>query len=303
MPKILIVDDSAVDQRLAGGLLAIDPDLEIEYASDGREALEQIAACAPDLVLTDLRMPNVDGLELVARVKAEHPGIPVILMTSVGSEEIAVQALKKGAASYVPKRVLNKELHSTIQSVLDVSLRQFGADRLFQEMTRTEYEFELSNNPKLLPQLINLLQEAVTRIGVCGESDCLRVAIALEEVLANALYHGNLEISSELRDTDVNAYNALVAERLSARPYIDRRIFVHATITREKATFTIRDQGPGFDTANLPDPTAPANFEKAGGRGVMLMRTFMSEVCYNEIGNEVRLTKLAAAPTDASSQC
>jgi anti-sigma regulatory factor (Ser/Thr protein kinase) len=57
------------------------------------------------------------------------------------------------------------------------------------------------------------------------------------------------------------------------------------------AVFVIRDEGPGFEVAGRPDPTEPENLEQAGGRGILLMRTFMDEVLFNERGNEVTLVK------------
>jgi anti-sigma regulatory factor (Ser/Thr protein kinase) len=115
--------------------------------------------------------------------------------------------------------------------------------------------------------------------------------VALEEALANALYHGNLEVSSSLREDDDRAYYALVEQRVRESPYRDRRIHVEAKLSREQAVFVIRDEGCGFDPALLPDPTDPANLEKSSGRGVLLMRTFMDEVCYNNVGNQVTLCK------------
>ena len=65
-----------------------------------------IAAEKPDIVVSDLQMPEMDGLELVETIRREHPGLPVILMTAHGSEETAIQALRKGATNYVAKRNL-----------------------------------------------------------------------------------------------------------------------------------------------------------------------------------------------------
>jgi len=66
---------------------------------------------------------------------------------------------------------------------------------------------------------------------------------------------------------------------------------VAVEITPQMGRFVIRDQGPGFDPTSLPDPTAPENLEKVSGRGLLLMRTFMDEVHFNEVGNEVVLIK------------
>ena len=92
-----------MDRRLVGGILEKNPDWTIIYAVNGKEALEEIEKHIPDLVLTDMQMPEMNGLELVTAVKEEYPFIPVLLMTAQGSEEIAVQALRRGAASYVPE--------------------------------------------------------------------------------------------------------------------------------------------------------------------------------------------------------
>ena len=103
MPTVLVVDDSSVDRSRIGGLLLKSSELNVEYAIHGAEAAQRIAQSPPDLVLTDLIMPEMDGLELVAYVAVHHPQIPVILMTGKGNEETAVRALQAGAASYVPK--------------------------------------------------------------------------------------------------------------------------------------------------------------------------------------------------------
>ena len=106
MTRILVVDDSAVDRRLASGLLENIPHVEIEFAENGLEALEQMKIREPDLVLTDLQMPKFDGLKLVQAIGLHHSSVPVVLMTRQGSEEIAIEALKQGAASYVTKSQL-----------------------------------------------------------------------------------------------------------------------------------------------------------------------------------------------------
>ena len=93
MPTVLVVDDSAVDRRLVKGLLSKGTDIQVELAASGEEALERVSQSPPALIVTDLVMPGISGLELVARVVESHPEIPVILMTGKGSEETAVLAL------------------------------------------------------------------------------------------------------------------------------------------------------------------------------------------------------------------
>ena len=106
MSNILVVDDSDVDRQLIEGFLKDVGELEITFAANGAEALDAMEQRVPDLVVTDLFMPKIDGLELVAQSRERFPLVPVMLVTSKGNEEIAVQALQQGAASYVPKRLL-----------------------------------------------------------------------------------------------------------------------------------------------------------------------------------------------------
>ena len=291
MPTVLVVDDVPADRRLVADFLKEDGDFTLWFAANGAEALEKMERETPDLVVTDLMMPEVGGLELVRTCRSRYPLVPVILITSRGSEEIVVQALEQGAASYVPKQAFPRRLLSTVRNVLAVSHSRRGHTRLMECMTRTECVFALENNSTLIHPLVAYLQERTSQLDVCDEADRTRIGVALEEALANALYHGNLEVGSELRGEDDKAYHTLIVGRAQQTPYQGRRIHVEAKLSREDATFVIRDEGSGFDPSALPDPTEPANLEKASGRGLLLMRTFMDEVAYNDAGNAVTLTK------------
>ena len=291
MTTVLVVDDSATDRRLAGGLLEKQSSFNILYAADGHEALKQLERHLPDLVLTDLNMPEMNGLELVNVVNEEYPLIPVVLMTAQGSEEIAVKALQQGAASYVSKSQLANDLVEILGLVLSASTQERNFSRLMNRVTRMESEFVLENNMELFPSLVNYLQCELARLRLCGEAERLRVGVALEEALINAYYHGNLEVSSDLREEDLAGYYRLAKQRSRQQPYTNRRITVRVSMSRDESIYVIRDEGPGFDPSLLPDPTDPANLERPCGRGLLLMRTFMDDVVFNDIGNEVTLTK------------
>jgi CheY-like chemotaxis protein/anti-sigma regulatory factor (Ser/Thr protein kinase) len=294
MARILVVDDSAVDRKLAGGLLQKNPDWQVFYANDGKQALQEIELHLPDLVLTDLQMPEMNGLELVTKVREEFPMVPIILMTAKGSEEIAVQALQHGAAYYVPKKMLSQELAEVVERTLHTAKESRSQSRLLRRMIRSDTTFELENDLTLIPSVVGYLQDIVTQMRTCEETDRLRVGVALEEALLNAYYHGNLEVSSELREQDHSSYYNLAQERSQMEPYRARRITVEASVTPTESRYVIRDEGPGFNPADLPDPTDPANIERPCGRGLLLMQTFMDAVKYNPIGNEVTMIKRRA---------
>jgi len=301
MPNVLVVDDSAVDRSLVGGLLEKDRDVVVQFAVHGLDALAKVEQALPDLVLTDLFMPEMDGLALVASMREKYPAVPVILMTSKGSEELAVRALQQGAASYVPKHTLAQRLSETLHHVLVASRRQQSLSKMLACMIRNECSFLLGNDSTLIEAMVTYLQDCVTQMALCDEAERTRIGVALEEALVNALYHGNLEVSSELRGEDDKAYYELIALRCRQSPYRNRRIHVDTKLSREAGVFVIRDEGPGFDPSALPDPNDPASLERAHGRGVLLMRAFMDEVVYNSTGNTVTLIKRRnARPTLAT---
>src|SRR5262249_53083934 len=254
----------------------------------------------PDVVLTDMQMPEMDGLELVAEVRQQFPPIPVILMTAHGSEDIAIQALRQGAASYVPKRILAQELVATIEAVLAGVAVDQRRRRVLDNLSRSELRFELPNDPALVPPLVLLLQEHLHGMKLCDETGRIRLGIALEEALVNAMYHGNLEVSSDLRRDGDRPYLEMIERRRRTPPFRDPIIRVTATLAPHEAGFVVADEGPGFDPSTLPDPTDPTNLDATSGRGLLLIRTFMDSVTYNAKGNQITLQKRREPPAKAA---
>lgn len=291
MPTVLIVDDSAMDRRLAGGLLERNDCWTIIYASNADEALNAFRNDKPDIVLTDLQMPDMNGLELLEAIKHISELTPVVLMTARGNEETAVNALEQGAASYVPKSRLALDLEETLEKVLAISCDIQNQNLLMQHLTLHNVEFSLINDPKLIPAAVHYLQKVASYMDFYEEPQKLRIGVALEEALLNSYFHGNLEVSSKLREQDHAEFYDLAEKRRTISPYKDRRIFVKASINNEKAVYIIEDEGPGFDLCEIPDATAEANLERPCGRGLLLINTFMDEVCFNDKGNSIKMVK------------
>jgi two-component system chemotaxis response regulator CheY len=107
MIDILIVDDSAAIRKILQRVLrdANVPIGTVVEASDGVEALEKLKTCQVGLILSDINMPNMDGLELLSRLKAseEWKSLPVVMVSTEGSQSKVLEAVEKGAAAYVRK--------------------------------------------------------------------------------------------------------------------------------------------------------------------------------------------------------
>jgi CheY-like chemotaxis protein len=290
MAMILVVDDSAVDRELIKGLLTSQPDFEAEAAESSRSALAKLHSGRFDLVVTDLQMPDMDGLELVKTLRQEFPDLPTILVTAHGSEQIAAAALDEGAAGYVPKSELAGKLVETVRNTLVLLQAERSYADLVDHTTLSEFHFELNHDPRLIPPLVDLAQQMISGVGHRNPVDRVRIGVAIEQALTNALYHGNLELAAGLKipghsSTGSSEFQTFIAQRIIDPLYANRKIHVEMRITREQAKFTIRDEGNGF---RVP---AAHGIEEGRGRGLVLIRSFMDEVSYNERGNELTMTR------------
>lgn len=137
---ILVVDDDASQRRLIEFWLQEDGHTTVT-ASDGLNGLRAFEQHAPSLVITDIRMPGMTGLDLLGRIKALNPDIPVILVTAFGTVNDAVEAMKLGAADYVLKPLNAEELKVNVRRALE---RQELVDenRQLRELTSSTFRFE-----------------------------------------------------------------------------------------------------------------------------------------------------------------
>jgi CheY-like chemotaxis protein/anti-sigma regulatory factor (Ser/Thr protein kinase) len=291
MAHILVADDSPELLRFLDTLLRAAGHAVVT-ATDGLLALAAVRRSRPEVVITDMQMPGLDGLQLVDILRAEFPGLPVVLCTGEGSEELAVEALKAGAVHYVTKRKLLADAVPVLDEVLAVALARRKQTLFLDCMATSEHTFVLANDPDLASMVVGHVETVMKQFGLFDPGEHVRVGVAVQEAVVNAVVHGNLEVSSDLKRADWDAYHAAIARRAQETPYKGRRVTVVTKAVRGAGlTVRVRDEGPGFDPAALPDPTDPLNIEKGSGRGLLLIHTFFDRVTHNRTGNEITMEK------------
>ncbi len=116
--RILLVDDHTVMRDGIRALLSLHSDLEIAgEASEGKEAIEKAQELMPDVIVMDIAMPGMDGLEATRRITKKNPKARVLMLTQHDNKEYVLSTIKAGATGYVPKRALGSELVSAIRAV------------------------------------------------------------------------------------------------------------------------------------------------------------------------------------------
>lgn len=296
MPNILVVDDTPVDRAATEAVLASQPGLTVQTASGGAEALQLLneQAHSIDLVVTDLQMPEIDGLRLVNEIRLNFGGTPVILITAHGSEQLAMQAMECGASSYVPKAELGNSLANTVLHALTISKAERHYDQIAQSLHLAELHFRLVNDTSPFDRLMDLLQQMTGSMKFGDSGDLLQVSMALREALEAAVLFGNLELTPQQsldflsgRDT------SLVESRLTQEPYASRVVHFVAKLSADETHFTIRHEGQSAAWGG--EDAQPDDFNQPGSRAYFLMQTCMDEVQF--VGDrEVRLVKRIGTP-------
>ena len=304
MPIILVVDDNETDRQLIGGLLKPKLDWIVQFANDGSEALELIGAVFPDVVVTDLQMPGLNGIQLCAEAKAEYPHVPIILVAGQGSEELAVEALQAGATSYVPKKGLSKYLLETVEQILAFSSRDKSKERLIREHTSSaRYQFSLGADQSLIAPLVDFVGSAMQTLGIGDQSEQRHISVAIEESILNALFHGVLELDSDSvriarQQLHDEGESEAVHERSAKSPYKDRHIKVAVDLNRHQVSIVVRHDGVGFNVDETIERAGQmSQLSSVKGRGLTLINTIMDDYKFDETGNEIRMHLKVKTPS------
>jgi DNA-binding NtrC family response regulator len=159
-PKVLVVDDEAAARSALSELLR-EEGYQVRSAGDGFKALGQIEDWTPDLVITDVKMPGMDGIELMGKIREQVDGVGVVVMTAFGSVENAVEAMHQGADDYLTKPVHFPELLVVVKRVLDHYTLRRENERLRERLAseREEGGVEWIGESKASRDLLGLVRQ------------------------------------------------------------------------------------------------------------------------------------------------
>ncbi|MEW6326379.1 MAG: sigma-54 dependent transcriptional regulator [Thermodesulfobacteriota bacterium] len=268
MESILIVDDEKNYLVVLRELLS-EENYEVITAEDAPQALEIFKESDFDLVLTDMKMPNMDGIELLENIRSVNSEIPVIIMTAYATVEKAVEAMKKGAFDYVTKPFQNEELKITVRKAIDLYQLRRENLKLRQEVSR-KYQFGniIGKSPAMLNIYDMIEKVAATRatVLITGETGTGK------ELVAKAIHYNSPRKNSAF----VSVNCAAIPETLLESELFghEKGSFTGATAMR-KGRFELADGGTIFldEIAEMP-PALQAKllralqemeFERVGG--------------------------------------
>src|SRR5213594_5014626 len=183
-PVVLVVDDDhGVRESFR---LILEDRYEVLEAADGRQALERLRASPVDLVLLDIRLPEMDGIEVLERMKAVDDSLEVILVTAVKTVRTAVAAMKLGAFDYVTKPFEDEELLALVRRAVEKRSLEREVTFLRGELARSRDREEIiGEHPEMqkLARLVTQVARTTTTVLITGESGTGK------ELIARAIHH------------------------------------------------------------------------------------------------------------------
>ncbi|HEX9010518.1 MAG TPA: response regulator [Holophagaceae bacterium] len=290
---LLIDDDEAVLDMVESALGHYG--MTVHSCSEGEQALARLVSPgAPqfDLVITDINMEGMDGFEVIRKVKAIAPHLPVVLMTGQASVDYAIRAMRVGASNLFMKPLAMKDMVQSVFHLVDLHRDFRMAEDGLRGLVNERRHFLFRSDELDVPSLLRHLTDRLIPMGFASPANIDVIAMAIHEALANALEHGNLELDSSLKgDLFVaeDPYTKLREARMADPRFAERLIEVRLALDTERFELEISDEGPGFDTSRLTLPPPGSDLAPHFGRGLPLIQLVMDEVHFNDKGNQVRM--------------
>ena len=178
--RVMVVDDDAETLALMHEIVAKEG-FEVETAEDAETALRRLEQWQPELVITDIHMPGMDGLALLAAVREKEPDIPVVLLTAYGSLKTAVDAIKAGAFDYLSKPFVVEDIRLVVRRALEHT-KLVRENRSLRGQLRDRYRFDnlvgSSGGMVAVYKMIARVAETDSTVLIQGESGTGKELIA-----------------------------------------------------------------------------------------------------------------------------
>ena len=231
MPKILVVDDESSIRNTLKEILEYEK-YEVDLAEDGIEAQEKLREAAYDVILCDVKMPKIDGIELLDKIRGNDPDATVVMISGHGTIDTAVEAIKKGAFDFISKPLDLNRLLITIRNAMDKTQLVSETRVLKRKVSKTYDMIGISEPIQRIREMIERVAATEARVFITGENGTGK------ELVARWLH----ELSNRAKGPFIEVNCAAIPSEL-----IESELFGH-----EKGSFTsaIKQKKGNFELAN-----------------------------------------------------
>jgi len=299
--RILIVEDDTASRMYLENLLE-DNGYEYRSAKNGLDGLGVFEQYQPEVVISDIQMPVMNGLEMIEEIHKKNSDTIIIITTAYGSESYAIEALHQGASNYLKKPISGMDLIPLLKKYKALLESHNSKIEPPGEILFKKFRIKFKTNIELIPQIVDrLLLETVCNL---DNNDRINAELGLVELITNAFEHGNLEISLKVKTKalEANLLEELYKKQMAKPELGNREVVVDFTKDKTGCEWVITDDGNGFDWQNLPDPTSDENILELNGRGIFISGFLFDEIEYTGKGNSVRVKKYYSCENEMKQQ-
>ncbi len=291
-PPVLIIDPDLALQEILGEILKNR--FRIFVANSIAESQNIMQGEDPHLIFIELQLPGEDAIEFIERSKRSKTNTQFIVITDNATVENAVTALRHGALDFLKKPFEIDDIARIVEKFFSLTANREADYDIYSSIVEEARTFELATDFSIVSTFMSEIMHIISRFARIDKKTTLTIRLSLYEMLVNAMEHGNLEINYDMKKNlleEVMDYQRYLTDRANQVPYKDRKVRVSYKFDTKSITFTITDEGKGFDVSKVPNPHATENLERLNGRGIFISRVNMTSVTYNDKGNSVTLYK------------
>jgi CheY-like chemotaxis protein len=258
--RILVVDDEK-DVRDTLSEMIESLGYGVAVAENGVKALDRVRTERIDLVITDLSMPEMSGLDLIVEAKRVSPNIPIAVISAYGNVENTTYALTRGAFSFIAKPFKMSQIKDMIRKGKQLRELSLGTYALM-DWVHSETDMTFPSQENLFPSAILFVLKECQWRGIEDDARLENIAICLEELLSNALIHGN-------------------------RKNKDKQIAMRMSFDADRFVLAVKDEGDGFDATTYLEKIRNNQAAIPEKRGLFIADLLVDELRFNEKGNGV----------------
>lgn len=267
------------------------PNWTILKANHGQEALSILDAEAIDLVMTDVMMPVMDGLELIDAMQASFPNVPAVLIPCHAQEEATINALRLGAATYSPSESLTTDLIHVAGLVLRLVESQRTIKKLNGIADDTEFQMVLNGEPATWVAAARDVCDRIFDLGLLPDRFRIQMGAMLYFLAEDAFFNGSFELVPNMRHEQQSEFEEIVKHRRSVAPFNNRRAYFKAQLSSQSAfQLAVMHEGGTAAFATSDDVYELADPHNLTGRSMLHARMISDIVQYKDTSNELVLT-------------
>lgn len=265
-----------------------------EAVGNGKEAMKKLenGGGGYQIILTDIKMPEMDGITLMKVAKGINPDLLFIIMSGYGSLDSAIESMKMGALNFIKKPVSIVELISTIKKAEELLTSRTVTAKMrdyIMNINKT-LEFTTQDLNSNLEMAAHYLTSDIRNFGL-EKIVVDNITLALYEALSNAIEHGNLQLKKEIsRENNLSVLDDFIKQKMKKMEipeFANRKIKVEMMYRNGKVEFSVTDEGNGFDYNAMMESLEENVYSNQMKRGLFMIKNVMNDIEFNDKGNKI----------------